>query len=91
MYKFENSLFLCLKEAQRKSLQKETLYRKFRPLRRAIQGAALKTRELLKKLDQNFHQIDENRCFALKSGGAGLCPANFCYLTFALPFHSKSG
>jgi len=28
--------------------------REFRSLRRAIQGSALKTRELLKKLDQNF-------------------------------------
>jgi len=69
MYKFENSLFLCLKEAQRKSLQKETPYRRFRPLRRAIQGPALKIRELLKKLDQNFHQTDEIRCFGLQSKG----------------------
>jgi hypothetical protein len=30
--------------------------RRFRPLRRAIQGFALKTHELLKKLDQNFSQ-----------------------------------
>ena len=28
----------------------------FRPLRRSIQGAALKTRKLLKKFDQNFNK-----------------------------------
>jgi len=31
MYKFENPLFLCLKEAQRKSLQKETPGKKVSP------------------------------------------------------------
>jgi len=41
--------------------EKEELFLKswvFRALRSSIQGAALKTRQLLKKLDQNFYTCD---------------------------------
>jgi len=51
--------FSLQKEAQRKSYQKETPKREFRPLRRATNARALDRRKLLKKLDQNFHQTDE--------------------------------
>ena len=56
---------ICL---QMPKYQKEELFLKswvFRALRSSIQGAALKTRQLLKKLDQNFYTCDSPVLFIL--------------------------
>ena len=68
--------------SEEKKNQKEELFSnamEFRPLRRSIQGSALKTRKPLKRLDINFHHRTpvRNRTAVRIPQAAALLPLDF--------------
>ncbi|MGM9642257.1 MAG: hypothetical protein ACI3XI_03510, partial [Eubacteriales bacterium] len=65
--KFHSPLFFLTPSAQKEKLAKEKRHGEFRALRSATQGSALRIRNLLKKVDENFSSfgsraVDEGLC-----------------------------